>query len=45
LVDKEAQEGNAVYFGCKRKNMKNGFKINDIVIPCIDGKLAEKNRG
>lgn len=34
-----------VNFGYKRKNVRHGYAINDIVIPCIDKTLGEKHRG
>ncbi|CAD8204275.1 unnamed protein product [Paramecium pentaurelia] len=38
-------QSNVIYFGCKHKNKKGGYKINDYKIPSIDNKLNKKNRG
>ncbi|CAD8211847.1 unnamed protein product [Paramecium octaurelia] len=38
-------QSNVIYFGCKYKNNRGGYKINDFKIPSIDNKLNKKNRG
>lgn len=41
----ENMEMKTMYFGCKYKNKKNGYRVNNVKIPCIDKKISEKNRG